>query len=90
MPETFFTVWTNVFDRGRLQPGESFLVHGGARGIGTTAIQLARPSAPPCWRPPAVPRSAACEELGAARAIDYREEDFVAVARTPPAARAST
>src|SRR5687768_335728 len=42
VPETFFTVWTNVFDRGRLQPGETLLVHGGASGIGTTAIQLAR------------------------------------------------
>ena len=42
LPETFFTVWTNVFDRGRLQPGEAFLVHGGSSGIGTTAIQMAR------------------------------------------------
>jgi NADPH2:quinone reductase len=78
LPETFFTVWTNVFTRGRLQPGETLLVHGGSSGIGTTAIMMAR-----VWgaRVFATAGSAdkcrACEDLGAERAINYREEDFV-------------
>ena len=78
LPETFFTVWTNVFTRGRLQPGETLLVHGGSSGIGTTAIMMAR-----VWgaRTFATAGSAekcrACEDLGAERAINYREEDFV-------------
>jgi putative PIG3 family NAD(P)H quinone oxidoreductase len=80
IPETFFTVWTNVFERGRLKPGEWILVHGGSSGIGTTAIQLARAfrsrvlatagSAEKCE---------ACERLGAERAINYREADFAVV-----------
>ena len=66
MPETFFTVWTNVFERGRLKPGETMLVHGGASGIGTTAIMLARRSARRYTRRPARDeKCAACERLGA-------------------------
>ena len=80
VPETFFTVWANVFDRGRLQPGESFLVHGGSSGIGTTAIQLAHASGATVFTTVGGPeKQRACEALGARRAIDYRNEDFVAV-----------
>jgi putative PIG3 family NAD(P)H quinone oxidoreductase len=82
LPETFFTVWTNVVDRARLQPGESFLVHGGASGIGTTAIQLAHALGSRVLATAGTPeKCAACEKLGAARAINYRTEDFVAVAK---------
>jgi putative PIG3 family NAD(P)H quinone oxidoreductase len=78
LPETFFTVWTNVFDRGRLQPGESFLVHGGSSGIGTTAIQLARAfDARVFTTAGSAEKCAACRQLGAELAIDYRNEDFV-------------
>lgn len=82
LPETVFTVWTNVFERGRLASGETFLVHGGTSGIGTTAIQIAH-----AWgaRVLATAGSAdkcrACESLGAELAINYRETDFVAAAR---------
>jgi putative PIG3 family NAD(P)H quinone oxidoreductase len=80
IPETFFTVWTNVFERGRLKSGESFLVHGGTSGIGTTAIQLARAFGARVFATAAGPdKCAACVKLGAERAIDYRAEDFVAV-----------
>src|SRR6266851_2738849 len=82
IPETFFTVWTNVFERGRLQAGESLLVHGGSSGIGTTAIQLARArGARVCATAGSPEKCAACERLGAERAIAYRREDFVAVVR---------
>ncbi len=82
VPETFFTVWTNVFDRGRLQPGETFLVHGGSSGIGTTAIQLAAAfGATVLATAGSAEKCAACERLGAARAINYREEDFVAATK---------
>ncbi|MDE0150280.1 MAG: NAD(P)H-quinone oxidoreductase [Rhodospirillaceae bacterium] len=78
LPETFFTVWTNVFMRGRLQSGETLLVHGGASGIGTTAIQVAAArGATVLATAGTVDKCAACEELGAARAINYRNEDFV-------------
>jgi NADPH2:quinone reductase len=78
IPETFFTVWTNVFERGRLAAGESILVHGGASGIGTTAIQLAAAFGATVFATAGTPdKCAACERLGAARAIDYRKEDFV-------------
>jgi NADPH2:quinone reductase len=78
--ETFFTVWTNVFDRGRLRAGERFLVHGGSSGIGTTAIQLARLRGARVFATAGSPdKCAACERLGAERAIDYREEDFVEI-----------
>ena len=78
LPETFFTVWTNVFMRGGLQSGETLLVHGGASGIGTTAIQLAAArGATVIATAGTVDKCAACEELGAMRAINYRNEDFV-------------
>ena len=80
LPETFFTVWTNVFDRGGLGGGESFLIHGGSSGIGTTAIQLAhRFGARVFATAGSAEKCRACEDLGAERAIDYRTEDFVAV-----------
>ena len=82
VPETFFTVWTNVFDRGRLQPGESLLIHGGSSGIGTTAIQLARAFGSRVFCTVGSDEKAkACTELGAERAINYRTEDFVAVVK---------
>jgi putative PIG3 family NAD(P)H quinone oxidoreductase len=78
IPETFFTVWTNVFERGALKPGEMLLVHGGSSGIGTTAIMLASALGS---RVIATAGSAekceACQKLGASRAINYRTEDFV-------------
>ena len=80
IPETSFTVWSNVFDRARLAAGESFLVHGGSSGIGTTAIQLAHAFGARVFATAGSPeKCAACRELGAERAIDYRQEDFVAV-----------
>jgi NADPH:quinone reductase len=80
IPETFFTVWSNVFDRGRLVAGESLLVHGGSSGIGTTAIQLAHAFGARVFATAGSPeKCAVCKELGAERAIDYRQEDFVAV-----------
>src|SRR5499427_2710577 len=83
IPETFFTVWTNVFDRGRLKSGESFLVHGGSSGIGTAAIQLARAFGSRVFATAgSAEKCAACERLGAERAINYREQDFVAIVRT--------
>ena len=82
IPETFFTVWANVFDRGRLQPGESFLVHGGSSGIGTTAIQLAHAFGATVFATVGgEDKRRACLELGARRVIDYRNEDFVEVVR---------
>ncbi|TWB48703.1 NAD(P)H-quinone oxidoreductase [Nitrospirillum viridazoti] len=82
LPETFFTVWTNVFDRGRLAAGESFLVHGGTSGIGTTAIQLAKAFGARVFATAGGPDKAkACEEIGAERGIDYKAEDFVAVVK---------
>ena len=80
LPETFFTVWTNVFDRGRLKAGESFLVHGGSSGIGTTAIQLAKAFGARVFTTAGgVEKCAACRKLGADVAIDYRTEDYVEV-----------
>ena len=79
LPETFFTVWSNVFDRGRLQAGEFLLVQGGSSGIGVTAIQLAR-----AWGATVIvtagsdEKCAACLELGASHAINYKTQDFVA------------
>lgn len=82
VPETFFTVWSNVFERGRLREGESFLVHGGSSGIGTTAIQLARAFGARVFATAGkAEKCRACEELGAERAVNYREEDFVAVVK---------
>lgn len=80
IPETFLTVWTNVFDRGRLQGGESILIHGGSSGIGTTAIQLAKRFGARVFATAgSADKCVACENLGAERAINYREEDFVEV-----------
>jgi len=80
VPETFFTVWTNVFERGALKPGESLLVHGGSSGIGTTAIQIASQLGSTVFTTAgSAEKCAACEDLGATRAINYREEDFVEV-----------
>jgi NADPH2:quinone reductase len=78
LPETFFTVWSNVFDRARLQPGESLLVHGGASGIGTTAIQLAKTLGSRVFATVgSSEKIQPCLDLGAERVINYREEDFV-------------
>ena len=82
LPETFFTVWSNVFDRGRLQPGETFLVQGGTSGIGVTAIQMAKAfGATVIATAGSDEKCAACRELGADHAINYRTQDFSAVAR---------
>ena len=82
IPETFFTVWTNVFERGRLRASETILIHGGAGGIGTTAIQLARAFGARAFATAGTAEKCeACERLGAERAINYRESDFVAVVR---------
>lgn len=79
MPETFFTVWTNVFERAALKPGETILIHGGSSGIGTTAIQLAHVhGAKVIATAGGAEKVAACRALGADRAIDYKAEDFVA------------
>ncbi len=80
LPETYFTVWTNVFLRGGLSAGERFLVHGGSSGIGTTAIQLARHFGARVFATAgSQAKCDACLELGAERAINYRDEDFVDV-----------
>lgn len=82
LPETIFTVWHNVFERGGLEAGEWLLVHGGASGIGTTAIQLATAlGANVITTVGSAEKVKACEALGAVRAINYREEDFVDVVR---------
>ena len=80
LPETYFTVWTNVFMRGGLAAGERFLVHGGSSGIGTTAIQLgAHFGARVFATAGSAEKCAACEKLGAERAINYRDDDFVEI-----------
>ena len=82
IPETFFTVWTNVFDRGRLTSGESALFHGGTSGIGTTAIQLAAARGARIFGTAGSDEKCrAVEALGAERGINYRTEDFVAVVK---------
>jgi len=82
LPETFFTVWSNVFDRARLAAGESLLVQGGSSGIGVTAIQMAKAFGHKVLATAgSAQKCAACEELGADRAINYRTEDFVAVVK---------
>lgn len=82
LPETVLTVWNNVFDIGRLQPGERLLVHGGASGIGTTAIQLAAAWGAEVYITAGnAEKCRQCEDLGAVRGINYREEDFEAVLR---------
>ena len=82
IPETFFTVWTNVFDRGRLRANESILIHGGSGGIGTTAIQLARARGSRVFTTAGSDEKCRiCEQLGAERAINHKTDDFVAVVR---------
>src|SRR6056297_2104763 len=82
LPETFFTVWSNVFGRGGLKAGERFLVHGGSSGIGTTAIQLANAFGARVFTTAGSDEKCAkCVDLGAERAINYRNEDFVDVMR---------
>lgn len=88
IPEAFFTVWTNVFDRGRLKAGESILIHGGSSGIGTTAIQLAHARGARVFATAgSAEKCAACERLGAERAINYRDADFVAAIKDATAGR---
>ena len=83
VPETFFTVWTNIFMRGKLKKGERLLVHGGTSGIGTTAIQLAKAfGAKVCATAGSDEKCDACVELGADLAINYREDDFVEKVKT--------
>ena len=80
LPEALFTVWTNLFDSARLKPGESVLVHGGTSGIGVTALQLLAARGHTVFATAgSAAKCEACVALGAARAIDYRREDFVAV-----------
>ncbi len=82
LPETFFTVWSNVFIGAQLQAGELFLVHGGAGGIGTTAIQLGKAFGAKVFATDSPEsRCQICRDLGAERAIDYRQEDFVEIVR---------
>jgi NADPH2:quinone reductase len=82
IPETFFTVWTNLFDRGRCQAGDTVLIHGGTSGIGTTAIQLAAAWGARVFATAGSDDKArACERFGAVRGINYRTEDFVEVMR---------
>ncbi len=82
LPETFFTVWSNVFQRGGLQAGERFLVHGGSSGIGTTAIQLAKAFGARVFATAGSgEKCAACVALGAEQAINYRDTDFVDLIR---------
>lgn len=82
LPETFATVWTNLFDGAQLKPGEVFLVHGGTSGIGTTAIQLAKHFGATVLTTAGSPEKCAfCEELGADLAVPYRETDFVAAVK---------
>lgn len=82
IPETFFTVWHNVFQRGGLTEGETLLVHGGSSGIGTTAIQLAKAFGANVIATAGSPeKCAACDRLGADRTVNYRDEDFVAAVK---------
>jgi len=82
LPETFFTVWSNVFQRGALKSGERFLVHGGSSGIGTTAIQLAHAFGARVFTTAgSAEKCRVCMDLGAERAINYRDEDFVELLR---------
>src|SRR5438105_4015902 len=82
MPETFFTVWHNVFERGGLKAGETLLVHGGSSGIGTTAIRLAKNfGARVITTAGSAEKCAACRDLGADVAVNYKSEDFVAITK---------
>ena len=82
IPETFFTVWSNVFDRAGLQPGETLLVHGGSSGIGTTAIQIAHAlGSTVIATAGSEEKCGACDVLGADLTVNYREEDFVSAVK---------
>src|SRR5258708_35129076 len=82
LPETFFAVWSNVFDRAGLKPGESFLVQGGSSGIGVAAIQMVKAFGHTVFATAgSAEKCEACVKLGADRAINYKTEDFVAVAK---------
>ncbi|QIG46904.1 NAD(P)H-quinone oxidoreductase [Nordella sp. HKS 07] len=88
IPETFFTVWTNVFERAGLKPGETLLVHGGSSGIGTTAIMMAHQLGSRVFATAgSAEKCRACEALGAERGINYREEDFVEVVKSATAGK---
>jgi NADPH:quinone reductase len=88
LPETFFTVWSNVFGRAGLKKGETFLVHGGSSGIGVTAIQIVRALGHRVFTTAGSPeKCAACVALGAERAINYKVEDFVEVIKTATSGR---
>jgi NADPH2:quinone reductase len=88
LPETFFTVWSNVFDRGQLKGDETLLVQGGSSGIGVTAIQIAKALGHTVFATAgSADKVKACETLGAAKGINYRSEDFVAVVREATAGR---
>src|ERR1700710_1664715 len=80
LPETFFTVWSNVFDRGKLQPGETLLVHGGSSGIGVAAIQMAKSLGSAVYvTAGSAEKCSFCESLGAEKAINYKTENFISV-----------
>jgi NADPH2:quinone reductase len=82
LPEVHFTVWTNLFDSARLKTGETVLIHGGSSGIGTAAIQMLHARGHKVFTTAgSAEKCAACEKLGAARAINYREEDFVDIVK---------
>ena len=88
LPETFFTVWTNLFDRGGCKAGDTVLIHGGTSGIGTTAIQLAVARGATVYATAgSAEKARVCERLGAVRGIDYNAEDFVAVVREATAGK---
>ena len=88
IPETYFTVWTNLFERGRLTAGEWALIHGGTSGIGSTAIQLAAARGAHVLATAGTDEKCrACESLGAARAVNHRTEDFAAVAKSVTSGR---
>lgn len=88
LPETFFTVWSNLFDRAGLKAGESVLIHGGSSGIGTTAIQLAKAFGATVFTTAGnEDKCRVCRELGADRAVNYNEDDFVSVCKDATAGR---
>ena len=88
IPETFYTVWHNVFERGRLKAGEKFLIHGGTSGIGVTAIQMAQAFGAHVYATAgSAEKCAACIKLGAGRAIDYTQENFADVIKTETAGK---
>ncbi|MEA2903229.1 MAG: hypothetical protein QOI12_616 [Alphaproteobacteria bacterium] len=88
IPETFFTVWYNMMERGRLKAGETVLIHGGSSGIGTTAIQLAREAGARVITTAGSPEKCdACRKLGAEIAVNYKTEDFVAATKAATAGR---